>query len=129
MPVRKYSDIEGVPLLMDDAVGVTKKVLIGREEGWGDYTLRVFKIAPGGHSPRHQHDWEHVNYVISGRGRLFLAGTEQDIAEKDFALVPPKTVHQFQNPYDQRIVIWFWGSAGSGRLLAIIIPSNHREEA
>jgi hypothetical protein len=27
------------------------------------------------------------------------------------------------------IVIWFWGSAGCGRIFAIIIPSNHREEA
>ena len=101
MPVRKYSDIEEVPLLMDDASGVTKKIPIGREEGWEGYTLRVFKIAPGGHTPRHQHDWEHVNYVISGRGRLLLAGTEHDIAEKDFALVPPKTLHQFRNPTDQ----------------------------
>jgi acetolactate synthase-1/2/3 large subunit len=39
-------------------------------------------------------------------------------------------------PYDvmetrvsKRIVIWFWGWAGSGRIFAIIIPFNHREEA
>jgi len=27
------------------------------------------------------------------------------------------------------MVIWFWGSAGIGRILAIIIPFAHREEA
>jgi quercetin dioxygenase-like cupin family protein len=101
MPVRKYADIEEVPLIMDDAVGVTKQIPIGRKEGWEGYTLRVFKIAPGGHTPKHQHDWEHVNSVISGRGRLLLAGTEHEVAGKDFALIPPKTVHQFRNPYDQ----------------------------
>jgi quercetin dioxygenase-like cupin family protein len=84
-----------------DAVGVTKKVPIGKSEGWADYTLRVFKIAPGGHTPQHQHDWEHVNYVISGKGLLIMAGTEQGIGERDFAFVPPNTVHQFRNPYDQ----------------------------
>lgn len=101
MPVRKSADIKEVPLSMDDTVGITKKVPIGREEGWENYTLRVFKIAPGGHTPKHQHDWEHVNYMISGRGRLFLAGTEYEIAEKDFAFIPPNTLHQFRNPYNQ----------------------------
>jgi quercetin dioxygenase-like cupin family protein len=101
MPVRKYADIEEVRLTLDDAVGVTKKVAIGKKEGWADYTLRVFKIAPGGHTPKHQHDWEHINYVISGRGRLTLAGTEHEIVKKDFAFVPPNTLHQFRNPYDQ----------------------------
>jgi quercetin dioxygenase-like cupin family protein len=101
MPVRKYADIKEVRLTLDDAVGVTKRVAIGKEEGWAGYTLRVFKIAPGGHTPEHQHDWEHVNYVISGKGRLFMAGTEHEIVEKDFAFVPPNTLHQFRNPYDQ----------------------------
>jgi hypothetical protein len=27
------------------------------------------------------------------------------------------------------IVIWFWGSAGSGLIFAIMIPFNHRQEA
>jgi hypothetical protein len=41
MPVRKYADIEEVRLTLDDAVGVTKKVAIGKKEGWADYTLRA----------------------------------------------------------------------------------------
>jgi hypothetical protein len=31
-------------------------------------------------------------------------------------------------PFTGNIVIWFWGSAGCGRIFAFIIPSNHREE-
>jgi quercetin dioxygenase-like cupin family protein len=98
MPVRKYADIEEVQVTLDDALGVSKKIPIGKNEGWEGYTLRVFKIAPGGHTPKHQHAWEHVNYVISGRGRLMLDGVEHEIAAKDFALVPPNALHQFQNP-------------------------------
>lgn len=101
MSVRKYADIEEVQVTWGDAVGVSKKIPIGKNEGWEGYTLRAFKIAPGGHTPKHQHDWEHVNYVISGRGRLIMAGVEHEIAETDFALVPPNTQHQFQNPYDK----------------------------
>lgn len=100
MPTRKYQDIEEVPVVMEGAHKVTKKVPIGKKEGWEGYTLRVFKIGPGGHTPEHRHDWEHVNYVISGKGRLFLEGVVHEVAAKDFAFVPPNTLHQFQNPYD-----------------------------
>jgi quercetin dioxygenase-like cupin family protein len=99
MPVRKYADLEETQVSLSDALGVSKKIPIGKKEGWEGYTLRVFKIAPGGHTPRHRHDWEHVNYVISGRGKLMMDGVEYDVAEKDFALVPPGTPHQFRNPY------------------------------
>lgn len=101
MPVRKSADVEEVQVTMDDALGVSKKIPIGKNEGWEGYTLRVFKIAPGGHTPRHQHAWEHVNYFISGRGRLILDGVEHEIAAKDFALVPPDALHQFRNPYGE----------------------------
>jgi quercetin dioxygenase-like cupin family protein len=101
MAVRKYNDIEEVDITMDDASGVTKRIPISRAEGWKDHTLRVFKIKPGGHTPDHQHDWEHVNYVIAGRGRLMIDGTVHEVAEKDFAFVPPNSRHQFQNPYDE----------------------------
>jgi quercetin dioxygenase-like cupin family protein len=65
-----------------------------------EYLVCVFKIAPGGHLPQHQHDWERVNYIISGKGRLMMAGTGHEIVEKDFAFVPPHTLHQFRNRYD-----------------------------
>jgi quercetin dioxygenase-like cupin family protein len=101
MSIRKYAEIEEIKVTAGDVVGVTKKVPIGKKEGWPDYTLRVFKITPGGHTPRHSHDWEHVNYIISGKGKLFLDGVEHEIGEKDFAYVPPNALHQFQNPYDR----------------------------
>ncbi|OGD26300.1 MAG: hypothetical protein A2Y56_13400 [Candidatus Aminicenantes bacterium RBG_13_63_10] len=101
MPVRPYAEIEDIPVAMSDAVGVTKKTPIGKAEGWEGYTLRVFKIAPGGHTPKHQHDWEHVNAVLSGKGRLMLDGVWRELGEKDFAFVPPNALHQFQNPYDE----------------------------
>ncbi len=101
MPVRKYAEIEEVPMTTEGAAGVTKKIPIGKKEGWADHVLRVFRIAPGGHTPKHQHDWEHINYVMRGKGRLLIDGTEYDVAEKDFAVVPPNAAHQFRNPYDE----------------------------
>ncbi|MEP0827626.1 MAG: cupin domain-containing protein [bacterium] len=101
MPVRKFGEIEETEVSSGDVLGVTKKIPIGKKEGWEGYSLRVFKIAPGGHTSKHQHDWEHVNYIISGKGRLMIDGVMHEVEEKDFALVPPNKIHQFQNPYDR----------------------------
>ena len=101
MPVRKYDEIEANKVEMEGAENVYKKVPIGQKEGWSDYTMRTFTIGPGGHSPRHSHDWEHVNYVIQGKGRLMIDDKEQDVNERDFAFVPANIEHQYSNPYDK----------------------------
>ena len=100
MPVINYRDMESVEVRMDGVKGAHKAVIIGENEGWKDYTLRVFRLEPGGYTPRHQHDWEHVNHVIRGRGKLRLGDTVHELGEKDFAMVPPNTEHQFENPYN-----------------------------
>jgi quercetin dioxygenase-like cupin family protein len=101
MPVFKYDDIRLKQIDMDSVNNVSRAAVIGKPEGWEDNVLRVFRIGPNGYTPRHQHDWEHVNYIIRGRGKLRIGDTVYDIAEKDFAFVPPNTEHQFENPYNE----------------------------
>jgi quercetin dioxygenase-like cupin family protein len=33
-------------------------------------TFQLARVEPGGISKRHQHDWEQVNWVVSGKGRV-----------------------------------------------------------
>lgn len=101
MPVIKYDALLPAEIRMEGAANVFKKVPIGEKEGWEGYTLRAFTLGSGGYTPRHSHDWEHVNYVIRGRGKLMIDGHEQEINERDFAFVPPNSEHQFTNPYDE----------------------------
>ncbi len=101
MPVIKHKEVEEINVEMKGVVGVTKKIPIGKKEGWDGYTMRVFKIAPGGYTPKHQHNWEHVNHIVSGKGKLMINGIEHELGEKDYAFVPPNTEHQFSNPFDR----------------------------
>jgi quercetin dioxygenase-like cupin family protein len=101
MPVRKYRDLLATAVQMDGAKNVVKKIPIGASEGWQDHTLRTFTLAPGGHTPRHSHDWEHVNYIIRGKGNLMIDSQDHEVVEKDFAFVPPNIEHQFSNPFDE----------------------------
>jgi len=86
---------------MDGVTKTTKANVIGPAEGWKRNTLRVFRIGPGGFTPHHQHDWEHVNYIIKGRGVLTISGEAIDVSQGDFAFVPPNAMHQFRNPHDE----------------------------
>ncbi|MDD3731780.1 MAG: cupin domain-containing protein [candidate division Zixibacteria bacterium] len=100
MPVYKYRDMQSVEVKMDGVKSASKAVVIGKREGWADYVLRVFRLEPGGYTPRHRHAWEHINHVIRGRGKLRLGDQIFELGEKDFALVPANTEHQFENPFD-----------------------------
>jgi quercetin dioxygenase-like cupin family protein len=101
MPVFKYNALHLDKVEMEGVRHVSRTIVLGRDEGWDGYALRVFRLDPGGFTPRHQHDWEHVNHVIKGRGRLRLGDKVHEIREHDFAFVPPNTEHQFENPYDE----------------------------
>jgi len=101
MPIVKYDSIKMSGVTMEGVQGTSKANVIGPPEGWENHTLRVFRIAPGGFTPFHKHDWEHVNYVIKGKGTLTLGDKTSEISERDFAFVPPNTMHQFKNPHDE----------------------------
>jgi quercetin dioxygenase-like cupin family protein len=101
MPVIKYDDIKMDQIDMEGAENILKSNVIGPPQGWKDYTLRVFKIKPGGYSPHHKHEWEHINYVMNGRGTLTIGDETKEIKKGDFALVPGNTIHQFKNPFDE----------------------------
>ncbi|MFH2035580.1 MAG: cupin domain-containing protein [Candidatus Zixiibacteriota bacterium] len=101
MPVIKYSELKATKVEMDGVKGVTKKIPVGKNEGWENMTMRTFTLQPGGYAPKHAHEWEHVNYVIKGKGQLMIDGKEYILEEKDFAFVPPNAHHQFSNPFDE----------------------------
>jgi quercetin dioxygenase-like cupin family protein len=100
MPIFKNSEIKMEDVQMDGVKGVIKSNVIGPPEEWKDYTLRVFRLEPEGFSPHHQHDWEHINYVIKAKGTLTIGDQVNELSEGDFAFVPPNLKHQFNNPND-----------------------------
>ena len=101
MPVVKYDSLEMADVQMEGVKGASKANVIGPDDGWRENTMRVFRLTAKGFTPRHQHDWEHVNYVIKGKGQLRIGGEVHELKEKDFAFVPPNAEHQFENPYDE----------------------------
>jgi quercetin dioxygenase-like cupin family protein len=76
---------------------VEKRVVIGPKNGATRFVMRHFRVGPGGHSPYHQHLWEHEVYVLAGRGTVRSADGSQKIEAGSFVFVPPMDEHQFVN--------------------------------
>ena len=74
--VGSKADLEATEVAGDGIEGVVKRVLVSPEQGWDGWVMRLFDVAPGGHTPRHAHPWPHINFVAGGSGVLFLDGEE-----------------------------------------------------
>ena len=101
MTIGHIDQLAGAALAGDDLRAVVKKILVSPADGWSDHVMRVFELGPGGYTPRHAHDWFHVNYVIDGEGSLFLEGIEHPVVAGSYAFVPAGAEHQFRNTGDR----------------------------
>lgn len=105
MFVENITDIEKRRISGEGIKNVLKQVPIGPDQGWKDHVVRVFTLQKDGYTPRHSHDWEHVNYVISGTGTLEIEGKKQALTAGTFAFVPPNVQHQYANASDEDFVM------------------------
>ena len=87
---------EPEPVDMDGTKDVEMQVLIGKEEESPTCIMRRFKVASGGHSPHHSHDYEHVVFVVSGEGTLLASAEEHRLENGTSLLVKPNEIHQFR---------------------------------
>lgn len=103
--IRKLDDVEKTGVTLEGVKGITKQLVVGKGDGAPNFSFRVFTLEPGGHSPHHSHDVEHVNYIISGQGALMDGdGQANPLGQGDFAFVAPHDVHQFRNTGDEPFV-------------------------
>ena len=85
----------------DQAPGTTIRWLIDDDhDGAPVYALRLIEVAPGGHTPRHSHPFEHENFVIEGQGRVLVNGGWHPLKSGDVVFVPGGTEHIYENTGD-----------------------------
>lgn len=98
MIVKPIAEVPKTDVDMEGAQGVSKQLPLSGKDGSPSFAFRVFTVQPGGCTPYHTHEWEHLNYIIKGEGALVDEnGDEQRIAEGDFALVMPGEKHTYRN--------------------------------
>lgn len=97
MKVNHHSDVELKPVDMEGAANTKVRQLLGTNVAAANFAMRMFEIGPGGHTPRHQHDYEHEIYVLEGEGVVIEGDQQHTLKSGDVVYVHPNDIHQFRN--------------------------------
>ena len=97
MYITRLDKVEKIVSTLEGTKGVYKQIALSRKNGVPTFSFRVFTIEPRGYTPFHQHEFEHMNYVIKGEGMLISEDREHELKEGDFALILAGEKHQFRN--------------------------------
>ncbi len=97
MLLRRPSDIAPTTVTMPGAHLVTMRLMVGRSDGAPTFSMRLFEVAPGGHTPRHTHNYEHEVMILDGSAELYDNGETKHAAAGDVLFIPANAEHQFQN--------------------------------
>lgn len=99
--IKHINDVETVTVKHPSAFNAEMKALVGEAEGWDDYVMRVVEVKKGGHTPKHQHNWPHINFMLEGEGEILMDGEYQAVKAGSFAFVKANMLHQFRNSGDK----------------------------
>jgi quercetin dioxygenase-like cupin family protein len=96
MKITHHTAVESQTVDMPGASKTKVRWLIGPPAA-PNFAMRQFEIEPGGHTPRHHHDYEHEVYVLEGTGIVTEGDEAHPLKPGDVVFVQPNDVHQFRN--------------------------------
>ena len=105
MLIRRAEEMDGNPVALEGVKDVSMRLLVGRDDGARTFAMRHFTVEPGGHTPHHQHDWEHEIFILEGEGMLRSGDHQEPFKPGDFALIKPMEWHQVMNTTDKPVKI------------------------
>ena len=80
MKVIHCEQIEAAPVETEGAVDCRMCCLIGPDDAAPSFSMRQFEVAPGGHTPKHAHAYEHEVFVLEGSGVVLEGDREHPLA-------------------------------------------------
>ena len=92
---------------MEGADGALTRMLIGPADGASNFHMRHFEVEPGGHTPHHQHDYEHEILVFRGEGTARTEEGDRPLKAGDVIYVPPDAEHVISNHGEDLLGVLF----------------------
>jgi len=102
MRINNNDEIPAYEVRMEGAEKVRMKILIGPDDRSENIIMRHFIVSPGGNTPFHQHNYEHVIKIEKNKGlAIDENGNENEVKEGQSLFVKPNEKHQFRNPFSE----------------------------
>ena len=96
MIVANEKDVHAIVMESPEVKNAAMKALISPKEGWDGYVMRVVELGEGGYSPKHTHEWPHINYILEGHGTLHVDGKDTPVEVGSYAYVQAGSQHQYR---------------------------------
>ena len=105
MLIRAPQKIEPKTLTMSGAHGIRMRLMVGKEHGAPNFSMRLFEVDPSGQSPHHQRNYEHEVLILEDIGEVTGqnddgACVDQPLKPGDVVFIPANESHQFRNAGD-----------------------------
>ena len=97
MKVIHCEQVEAAPVPVEGAVNCRMRCLIGPDDAAPSFSMRQFEVAPGGHTPKHTHAYEHQVFILEGSGVVLEGNREHPLRPGSAVYVAPNELHQFRN--------------------------------
>lgn len=97
MIVKHRHDVPAAAVGMEGAKDVKVRVLLGPGDQVPTFAMRVFELAPGGHTPYHDHPFEHEVLILSGDITIVTPTGDKPVRVDDVIYIAPNETHQFKN--------------------------------
>ena len=104
MKIMHYSDAAPQVFKGNTVQGVTGRVAIGKADGADNFCMRVFELLPEGHTPQHQHEWEHEIFFHAGDGEVYQDGQWKAVSTGSVAFIPGNELHQIRNRGSKKLI-------------------------
>ena len=103
MRISHYRETAPDPAGEVDAEGVSVRWVIAERDGAENFSMRVITVDPGGHTPFHEHPWEHEVFILAGEGKVIQRDSDARCSSGDVVFILPGELHQFANPSDEAL--------------------------
>lgn len=97
MIIKNLEHVLAEPVQMEGAKDVKVRVIFGPKDKAPTFAMRLFELGPGGHTPYHQHNFEHEVLVLAGEVAVVREDGVVPLKVHDALLVAANEVHQFRN--------------------------------
>lgn len=97
MKITNVNEVAAEKVEMDGVKDCSYRVALSARDGQMSMAMRFFEVAPGGHTPLHQHGYEHEILIMAGSGSVWREGKEVPLKAGDVLYIPSDEKHQFKN--------------------------------